>query len=194
MAHKLNLYGITVADIRDSYPDEEGADCSNIHPMLSLIGVGIHHDAVDFQPGDKNYNGTTLDEDITRLGAIYDYNLHRLGGFPYPFVASPNGRLWYCRSIETWGAHIAGRNNVLGGIAIMGDYSKKEPSVEALCAVSLGCIIYWRAIGGLRAVQGHTDWALTSDPTVCPGSLRGIWLPKVLQFAAINAKIYPAVP
>jgi len=188
MSGKLVIHGVTVADVRSAYPDKPGQSLSYLHALPSLIGIAIHHDAVSFQSGDQDYNGTTLDEDVKRLDAIYEYNYDRLGGFPYPLVASPNGRLLLCRDLETWGAHVAKRNDVLGGIAIMGDYTDREPPVEALCAASLGCILYWRAIGGSRKVMGHADWALLSDSTACPGPLRSVWIPKMLQFAEANVK------
>ena len=192
MSGKLVLHGITITDVRDAFPDKLNQSVSWSHAMFGLIGIAIHHDGVDFGAGDHNYNGQTLDEDVARLNAIYNYNYDRLGGFPYPLVASPNGRLFLCRDLETWGAHVAKRNNELGGIAIMGNYSYTMPPVEALCAASLGCILYWRAIGGLREVKGHGDWAYPDSETECPGPLRDFWIPKVLKFAAVNAQRYPA--
>jgi hypothetical protein len=183
----VKLYGIEVADVRYLFPDAPGASCSNFHPPEAIIGIAQHHDGIIMPPGDADYNGTTLDEDMERLQAIYAYNLSRLGGYPYQFTGSPNGRLFWCRSLETWGAHVGGMNDRLLGIAMMGDYRKAEPPVEGLCSLSLGYIALWRFLGHLSAVKGHGQWA--PGTTECPGP--ALWIPKALQFAAFNVARFP---
>ena len=183
----VKLYGIEVADVRYLFPDAPDQKCSNYHAPESIKGIALHHDGVHFDVGDMDYNGTTLDEDMERLNAIYNANLESYGGFGYQLVASPNGRFYWCRSFYTWGAHVAKMNDRLLGIAIMGDYREREPPVEGLCSLSLGLIVLWRFLGHLVAVQGHREWA---PGTECPGP--ALWLPKVLQFAAYNAPRFPA--
>jgi len=183
----VKLYGIEVADVRHLFPDAPDQDCSNYHAPEAIRGIALHHDGIIMPPGDQDYNGTTLDEDMERLQTIYDYNLDRLGGFPYHLVGTPNSRLFWCRSLLTWGAHVGGMNDRLLGIAIMGDYRQAEPPAEGLCSLSLGLIILWRFLGHLSVVQGHREWA---PGTECPGP--ALWLPKVLGFAAFNAPRFPA--
>jgi len=183
----VRLYGIEVADVRYLFPDAPDRKCSLYHPPENIEGIALHHDGIVMPPGDMDYNGATLDEDMERLQAIYDWNLQRFGGFPYQLVASPNSRLFWCRSLYTWGAHVEKMNDRLLGEAIMGDYRTTEPPVEGLCSLSLGLIIFWRFLGHLSVVQGHGQWA---PGTECPGP--ALWLPKVLSFAEYNAPRFPA--
>ena len=183
----VKLYGIEVADVRYLFPDQPDRKCSLYHPPENIVGIAQHHDGVLMAPGDMDYNGTTLDEDMERLQAIYDSRVDELGGYPYQLTASPNGRLFWCRSLYTWGAHVEKMNDRLLGIAIMGDYRKAEPPGAGLCSLSLGYIALWRFLGHLVGVQGHQKWA---PGTECPGP--ALWLPKVLKFAEFNAPRFPA--
>ncbi len=188
MAKKIEICGVTLADIRDRYPDLPGFACSNRHEMSSLIGIAIHHDAAEFAEGDWDYNGTTLDEDVERLDIIYRCCKDVLGGFPYPMVASPNGRLWLCRDLDTWGAHVAQRNDELGGIAIMANFTGKAPSDKALCAASQGIVLYRRLAGKELFAGGHHWYALQSYSTACPGDIQNYWLPKLRDLAEYNGR------
>jgi len=183
--------GIEVGDLRSRFPDrpdtpENPNSLGYTHPPVGIIGISVHHDGELMLPGDTNYSGSMADEDLRRLVAIYEWNYDRLGGFPYPLVASPNGRLFICRELETWGAHTARANDRLLGLCLMGDYSTSEPPVAQLCAASLGLIILWRWSGDLLEVRGHCDWPY--QQTVCPGNTRGVWIPKMLRYAEANVK------
>jgi hypothetical protein len=187
----INLFGIEVGDLCSRFPDWPGTpehpnSLSYKHQPFAINGISVHHDGEVMAPGDTNYNGSTADEDLRRLVAIYEWNYPRLGGFPYQLVASPNGRLFLCRPIETWGAHTGGHNNHLLGIAMMGDYSNSEPPVAQLCAGSLGLIIFWRWREGLLRAAGHCDWP--DQFTECPGTRRSVWIDKMLKYAAANVQ------
>jgi hypothetical protein len=182
----FKMFGIEVADVRARFPDKPGQSLSNRHPPQAVIGISVHHDGELMLAGDANYNGSTADEDLRRLVSIYEWNYDRLGGFPYTLVASPNGRLFLCRDLETWGAHTAGLNDRLLGMGMMGDYSNSEPPAAQLCAGSLGLILLWRWRGQLVKALGHCDWP--DQWTVCPGSMRSVWIDKMLRFAEFNVK------
>ena len=191
----VKLYGIEVADVRYLFPDwpgtpEQRNSLSYIHTPDQVDGVSVHHDGEVMPPGDMDYNGSTLDEDMERLQAIYNWNYPRLGGFPYQLVPSPHGRLFLCRNLETWGAHTGGENDHLQGMGLMGNYLNSEPPAVQLCAGSLGLIIFWRWRGQLLKAMGHRDWP--NQWTECPGTMRSVWIDKMLRFAAFNAPRFPA--
>jgi len=180
------LYRIPVGNVIGRFPDRQGQSCSNLHAPPYIVGIAIHHDAVDMEAGDHNYNGDTLDEDLGRLQTIYNYNVDRLGGFPYHLVATPNGRLFQTRELATWGVHVSERNHELLGLCLMGNFLDSEPGAPQLCAASLGLIALWRWLGRLAVVEPHRKWAIPSDPTECCGP--ALWIPKVLSFAEFNVR------
>lgn len=176
------LYGIEVCDLAAQFPDAAGASASYKHPAETIIGISLHHDGMPMA-------GNTLRDDLLRCKAIYDYDLSRLGGFPYQLAASPSGRLFLTRPLDTWGCHTAGLNDRLLGICAMGDWRFETPPDAMLCALSLGLIVLWRWCGGLRLVQGHRYWP--NQATECPGNALTQAVPKILTFAEFNAKRYP---
>lgn len=187
---RTEIGGLTVVDVRCAFPDLP-APCpfvpegdpqnplrlwpvSRIRNLNLLLSVVIHNDGVFFAPGDHDYDGSTLDEDLLRLRAIWQRGLDMgWGGMPYHLVASPNlGALYLCRDHRTFGAHVAGDNHRRQAVAIMGNFNGAMPSTHALCGGARGVAIL-RTLDsrpGLPAV-GHRDLAATS----CPGDTWESW-------------------
>jgi len=176
------LHGIELCDLTAQFPDAHGASASYTHAPEAIIGVSLHH-------GGVKYQGTTLRDDLLYAQASYEWDLRQLGGIGYQLMASPSGRLFLTRPLNTWGCHTAGLNDRLLGICAMGDWRFETPPDAMLCALSLGLIILWRWCGGLRVVRGHGQWPHQS--TECPGQKLIDSIPKILTFAEFNAKRYP---
>jgi len=158
--------------------------------MSALLGVAQHHDAAIMSPGDENYDGSTLDEDLRRLDLIYRVGIgNGWGGFPYHFVASPNGRVFYTTDLSFFGAHVARRNHQLVGVALMGLFTDAQPVRESLCAAGLAIATIWHLAGRLLDVRGHREWALPTDPTACPGDTWWSWQHALFQSARLRARL-----
>jgi len=179
--HNL-LYGIQVCDLTAQFPDAPFASASHTHPPEGIIGISLHHGGVE-------YHGTTLRDDLLYAKASYDWDLEHLGGYPYQLTASPSGRLFLTRRLDTWGCHTGGLNDRLLGICAMGDWRLETPPDAQLCALSLGLIALWRWRSSLLNVQGHRQWP--NQATECPGQKLIEAIPKILTFAAHNANRYP---
>ena len=180
---KANLFGIEVCDLRASFPDRPGWAAGYTHPPAGIIGVSQHH-------GGVSPNGSSLRDDLLYLQSAYEHDL-QFGGFAYHLVASPAGRLFWTRNLETWGCHTAGMNDRLLGVMAIGDYRRQKPSDALLCALSLAWVALWRWCDGLRIVQAHQQWGVSTE---CCGAQLIAEFPRILQFAAFNAQRYPQAP
>lgn len=189
IAH-LRIGKTRICDARALFPNVPAGSTGRKRMLSQLVGVAVHHDGVLFEPGDHDYNGSTLDEDLGRLQAIYAVCLDRgWGGFCYHFVASPNGRLFYTQDVRNFGAHVARRNHELLGVAIMGDYSFHGPPVAAKCAAGLGLLAAWHESYRFLPVMGHSAGAPGDWPTRCPGVLWAWEGPTILRFAALHGRL-----
>jgi len=181
------LAGIQVADIRHFWtPSGTAARSAPLHDM---IGINIHHDGVLMAPGDRDFNDTTLDEDLERIEIIHRHAIMQgWGHFPYHLVATPNGRLFYTVDLALYGAHIARRNHELKSIVILGNYMLDEPTPAALCAAGAAVTAILRARGGIFPVRPHLEWTRPGHSTECPGDTWPFYLPKIWQAVAYHAR------
>lgn len=187
---RAEIGGLMVVDVRCAFPDLP-APCpfvpegdprnplrlwpvSRIRDLGELASIVIHNDGVFFEPGDSDYDGSTLDEDLVRLRAIWQRGLDMgWGGMPYHLVGSPNaGAVYLCRDHRTFGAHVARGNHRLQGVAIMGNFNRAMPSMHALCGGARGVAVL-RALDGQPdvLVLGHRD----VNETSCPGDTWESW-------------------
>jgi len=184
----LLLGGVEVVDVRHMFPT--GAPAARSREERLLAGVAIHHDGVIMAPGDQDYSGTTLNEDLGRLGAIYQRGVSQgWGGMPYHLVASPNGRCFYCLDLGWFGAHVAGRNDELLGVSLMGNFMYSQPGDPQLCAAGRALVGIWGWSGRLVRFKGHREWALPQYPTSCPGDTWWTWQNRLLVLTVAVARL-----
>jgi len=170
-----------IVDVRHRYPPFGAGDYTRNFAWLK--GIAAHHDGVLMPPGDTDYSGSTLNEDLTRLDIIYSHaKAQGWGRFPYHFVASPNGRTLYTNDVAHWGAHVASRNFELLGIALMGDFTSSLPAATQLCAAARAIIAIWLLTNALPPMRAHYEWALPAYPSTCPGPLWPMWKLLLLDF------------
>ena len=188
---RLELGGVEVIDVRGMFPT--GGSAGRVRDFERLRGVAVHHDGVIMAPGDRDYSGSTLNEDLERLQAIYSYGLELgWGGMPYHLVASPNGRCFYTLDLEVFGAHVARRNHELVGVAVMGNFTYVEPGDLQLCAAARGMLAIWRDRGALLPWRGHREWTLPGEGTVCPGAPWWSWQNRLLVITrALERALFP---
>lgn len=199
---RVTIGGLEVVDVRCAFPDLP-APCPFVPPGdpynpgrlwpvsrmrhdNSIEGELIHNDGVFFAPGDRDYDGSTLDEDAERLQAIYRQGLKMgWGGMPYHAVASPNqGALYVCRDHRTFGAHVGGNNHRYVGVAIMGNFDFAMPSTVALCGAGKGVALmrFQYRLPGLP-LAGHRD--VPGQSTTCPGNTWPSWRWTLTNLAAL---------
>jgi hypothetical protein len=184
---RINIGPLEIVDVRDLFPPD-GPMARDREPA-ALLGVAIHHDGVIMRPGDTDYSGSTLNEDLARLQAIANRSVQQgWGAFPYHFVASPNGRCFYTADWHLFGAHVAKRNNELVGVALMGNFMYSHPGDLQLCAAGRALIALWTWTGRLLTYRGHREWALPSDPTSCQGDTYATWQNRLLVLTVAAAR------
>ena len=179
-----------ILDVRHEFPNEPDGFTGRRRVMDALAGVAVHHDGAIMAPGDQDYSGSSLDEDLERLQTIYSVSLSNgWGGFCYHLVGSPNGRVFYTQSVYNYGAQVARRNDELLGIALMGDFTNARPNRAQLCAGGLALVAAWYLAGRLLDTRGHWEWALPSDPTACPGNTWTQWQHQLLVMARVQGRV-----
>lgn len=182
------LGGVEVVDVRHMFPT--GGPAGRPRDRVLLRGVAVHHDGVIMAEGDQDYSGSTLDEDLARLAAIYQHGLNmRWGGMPYHLMASPNGRCFYTLSLECFGAHVARRNHELEGLALMGNFTYAHPGDLQLCAAARGLLATWGWLGELLPYKGHREWALPAFPTSCQGDTWWVWQNRLVVMTVALARV-----
>jgi len=178
---KLEVGGLMVVDVRCAFPDL-AAPCpatgglwpvQRFRELADLRGVVVHHDGVHFEAGDKDYDGTTLDEDLERLNAIYQQGLKQgWGGMPYHLIASLNqGAVYLCRDVRTFGAHVEAANHLWVGVAGMGDFSDVAPSPALLCGYGKAIAVAGILTNRQLTYVGHRELMATR----CPGETWPSW-------------------
>lgn len=190
---RLQIGTREVLDVRHLFPNEPNGSTATKRWTSALAGIAVHHDGVIMAAGDRDYNGTTLNEDLARLQAIYDRGISEgWGGFPYHTVSSPNNRTFYTQDVANYGAHVARRNHQLLGHAIMGDFSSRAPRDDQLCGAALGIITLYHATGRLLDFRGHREWALAGQGTQCPGDTWWTWQQRlVLAVVTMGRLAFP---
>lgn len=185
------MYGLRFADVRHLWPLQGPAVYQR--DFAQLIGAAVHHDAAIMAPGDRDFNGSTLDEDLERLEAIHRHSLTQgWGTFPYHMMASPNGRLFYTLDLRYYGAQVARRNHETVGLALMGDFTSRHPGDGQLCAAAMGLVVMMRRAGRLLALKGHREWALPGHGTACPGDTWWGWQNRL--WASVGAQARRSSP
>lgn len=180
----VRLHGVRVADVRHFWPNDR--------PYLDhedVLAVVVHHDGVLMAPGDRDYSGSTLDEDLERIDAVHRHSVRQgWGNFPYHTMASPNGRAFLCRDLQRQGSHIYHRNWGTLSVSLMGDLTARRPPDAQLCAAAACIVLMLRRLGRLVVIPGHKDYALPGFGTACPGDTWPGWRDRLLQFVKIQAQ------
>ena len=185
----ITVAGVDLYDVRSMYPPQEGGAVARQRDPALLQAIAIHHDAVIMEAVGPDYSGDSLNQDLGRLTAIYNHGLAQgWGGFPYHFIASPNGRTFYTTDISTFGAHVAARNHQLLGVALMGTFMLSQPGDLQLCAAARCIVATWGLTHRLVTYWGHRELALPAYPTSCPGDTWPQWSHKLLTYAAALAR------
>ena len=185
---RLLLGGVEVVNVRHMFPTSGPAARQRDKRLLG--GVAIHHDGVIMAPGDRDYSGSALDEDLERLRAIYEHGQDEdWGGMPYHFVVSPNGRCFYTLDLDCCGAHVAGRNDVLVGVSLMGNFMYAQPGDLQLCAAARALVAIWGWSGRLLPFKAHREWALPAYPTSCVGDTWWQWQNRLLVLTVAVARL-----
>ncbi|MGE3857273.1 MAG: peptidoglycan recognition family protein [Dehalococcoidia bacterium] len=194
--------GCRVYDVRHLFPDLEAWVAT-----VAKRGYTVHHDAVVMRDEDRNYSGTTLDEDLDRLGVIYRYHVNANGerpgeagwnGIGYHRVVSPAGRIFITGASSTHRAHAKGwdwdtsttYNHSWIGWCLMGDHSAARPPETQMRALRAGLQWETNQRGVEMALRPHKF--LTPD-TDCPGSWAAVdaWHDVTLRPQAVEPPTAP---
>ncbi len=166
---------ITIWDIRHRYP----VNHRRTRSLSAIQQIAIHHDGVNFDAGDQDYDGSTVDEDLSRMDADYrSFARFNWYDMAYHMMVSPNGRAYYTRTSTLVGAHVKYHNTPTLGIAGMGDYRFHWPSGVMLFLYAGAAAVVRRGLWRKVPIRGHRDF--TRQSTACPGEpTYRQWLPVV---------------
>ena len=158
--------------------------------LSEITGIAVHHDAGFFDGADKNFNGTTVDEEHKRIFAVHRMHVTSNGweGIAYHLYVFPSGRIWYVGDLRTIRAHVAHQNTHLAGIVLAGDFTTNPPMLgsilglaNAIDAINIEC-------GRPLPYKGHRQWVkpehLPQWATACPGDTFEKWLHKPREIIA----------
>lgn len=200
----IEFAGVTVYDARQWFPDQIGPPGAVVFHQRSLdqiTGIAAHHDAVAFDDIDKNFNGTTIDEERARMAASYRWHTKffpqptplqgwngRYGwnwpGMGYHIYVFPSGRIYLVGPLETVRAHVAYRNTPLAGIVFAGDFTDELPAIGSVLAGGAAILWIWAQVERIIPTEGHRWHAVEGWETSCPGDTYAEWVPKLQETAA----------
>lgn len=129
--------------------------------ITKLRGIAVHHSA-----GPR-------DQTPAQIAAYHVGKSDPFAGIGYHFVVR-RGHVYYVGDIATQRAHVAGRNDVLLGICVTGDYTQDTPHAEDTTALRDLVAGLDAQIGRALPVDGHGAYALAGHGTACPGALAPI--------------------
>ncbi len=200
----FKLAGVKVWDASSWFPtmDVPGARVAfHRRDKSQVTGLAIHHDAVAFEGGDRNFDGQTWDEEKGRMQASYNYHTKHYPGYVpagdsgwnwpgmgYQMYCFPSGRIYEVGGLRTVRAHVAHRNTPLVGIVGAGDFTTQRPAVGLQLAYASASVYVWAWSGRVLPIDPHREWAVEGWETACPGDSFTAWMPKVRRAADIIAK------
>lgn len=131
------------------------------------IGIAVHHTVTDLPADATEAQERAHIRAIDRGHVALDY-----GSFGYHGITFKSGRSYATGYLNAGLAHVKSRNHELLGWAVVGDYSRVEPTPKVLSGLKEGL----RHLLGTAnlPIMGHDKWALPGNGTKCPGSLRNV--------------------
>src|SRR3972149_2204219 len=167
-------------DLRGRYDLNAPWPASRRRSVAEINEPIIHHDGVLYSAGDKNFNGTTVDEDLARLDQDYWAVVNRENlnppRFAYHVAISPNGpRVYYCLDSAITGAHAAGHNRHSLGFVLLGHFEDREAPLTAVAAAGGAVAASYRGLWRKVPISPH--YRHLGQSTVCPGPLWPQWGP-----------------
>ena len=155
--------GTRIYDVRHLFSDSFGPTNG-----VEKIGYAIHHDAAVMADEDKNFNGTTMDEELDRIKVIHRTHVvdNGWGGIGYHRIIAPSGRVYLTGSSASQRAHAAALNHLWIGYCFMGDWSNGRPPEPAMA--SLRATLQWETNQRGVPMQMAPHKRLTPG-TSCPG-------------------------
>lgn len=123
--------------------------------------ITIHHDGC-------GVNTHTSERTVIRnLDGILGWHIRQnYGDIGYHFAIDYAGRVWECRSLGYWGAHVYGHNERNIGVVLLGNFERQRPS-DAQIETMQHLVHILRHQYRVRRgrIFGHVDLG----PTLCPG-------------------------
>jgi hypothetical protein len=182
--HRFELGPYVIHDVRHLFLAQPPGAIAT--PLDAVDTIEVHHDGVLFDGRDKNYNGTTLDEDIQRLRSHHTHALAQgWGSYPYQFAASRR-RLFYTLDMRYRGSHAKQRNSQGRALVLLGDFTTAQPPNGQLSIAGLGLALIRIIIDRRAPVNAHTELPSPAGDTVCPGATWPRWKPSLLAFRNLH--------
>jgi len=145
----------------------------------ATVGIAWHHTATFYAAAKL----TPADE-WAHVQMIELYHINQgYVLFGYHGIAFASGRAYLTGDLDGRRSHVANRNHELIGFCVAGDYSNSHPPDDALRALKALRTLARNAYPTMLPEKGHTDWAVPTWPTSCPGARRAEWIPRIATIA-----------
>lgn len=172
----------------EEFIDISGIVKADFRPRVATVGLAIHHSVGSQDFPDRNFNGTSEDEEIEHIIALERFGEQKWGsGFPYNGVAFLSARVYVVGQGAGQRAHVANHNHELEGLVFAGTFTEANQRPGIGHIVGGGRWVKAKRVqrGNPRIrVDGHRNYV--TDPgwaTACPGE-GGLWgLREIVRFA-----------
>lgn len=144
---------------------------------LPVRGDILHQ---SYTPEPTGGTKATYKADVAAVRTLENIGQSRFGrGISYNYVITPSGRIFEGIPVGRIGAHSAGYNTTHIGIVLVGNFSKKQPSAQALSSL-LKLRRWLKSDKKMRNVKiiGHRD----TKATACPGAAAYKLVPDINTF------------
>mgnify|MGYP001566569674 CR=1 FL=1 len=160
----------------EDFFDISGIVGPDFQPRSGTDGISIHHSVTSAADIDINLSGSTEDEEKSLIIQINAYHRDIQGwscGFGYNAIVFPSGRVYTVGKCGGQRAHVAGKNHILAGIVMAGNYSGVRPTQALMEGVARWIYAMDAEYNNSNKlpVGGHRWWASASDATACPGDM-----------------------
>ena len=158
---------VVINDIVDQLPK---------HPTLSYGNRAGGEDDVTAITIHHTVSGSSL-ADITAI-ASYHVNTRGWSGIAYHYCITADGQIYQTNRLVTKSAHSGGNNHYAIGIAILGDFTNKPPTVMQLTSCNqLVDYLIGERLKKVNHIWGHRDMPTAPDAgTQCPGNTYLDWI------------------
>jgi hypothetical protein len=178
MLPTIKIQGVEMYDI-------SGIVTANRYTRTKTVGFTYHHSVAQTSFPDRNFNGTTMDEEIEHIKVINTFHVQQgYGGFGYNACGFESGRVYAVGNGTGARAHVANRNHELEGFCMIGTFTSADVPIGIKLAAGQWLVAKFRQ-HGLRQVHGHREDATAGWGTACPGDGGMRALPDILRIATV---------
>ena len=177
--------GSKFVDLRETIPGDS-FNWSWVRPLNQVKFLAVHHSAGP-------------DTQTPEVIANFHINSNGWGGIGYHFLIAKDGIVFYVGDISTARANVAGLNEQVIGICLIGNFTAGRvpsnaqfDSTNKLCDFFISNYPDLPNVNSWDSVRGHKD--LPGQSTACPGDNWPSWRPNIVAGDVVPTPVSPPSP